>query len=183
MARNKGSKSPNKKVAKRPKQLSLNVAALASGSAGLVVGSIVSLALAWPISTHAMGQTSQVTSKSQVACEQRVSASRGESAEQIVAVPKAFHASSIAGSSIGRVTPVPAASISNSGPNSRNEINTSNERTTTIENTTSITIRNTNRQTAVSGDADVVHNTMAGSAKSGVSNNADLTSFHILTRN
>lgn len=74
-------------------------------------------------------------------------------------------------------------SISNTGPDSDNRINTTVRNTTTVTNTNNIAVTNTNTQYANSGSAEVTHNTRGGDATSGDAYNTNSTSFSISVKN
>ena len=63
------------------------------------------------------------------------------------------------------------ASISNTGPNSSNNVTFNDTLTTTISNTNNVSVSNDNSQTATSGSATVSNNTSGGSALSGEATN------------
>ncbi len=66
--------------------------------------------------------------------------------------------------------------ISDTGPNSTNEITTTNTNTTTVTNDNNIEISNNNVQLGGSGDASVKNNTTGGSATSGNTDNSNSSS-------
>jgi hypothetical protein len=71
------------------------------------------------------------------------------------------------------------ATISDTGPNSTNEITTINKNTTTITNHNSVSVTNNSDQDADSGDANVSGNTNAGSAQTGTAQNTNETSTKV----
>ncbi|MGH7142065.1 MAG: hypothetical protein ACREF5_01150 [Candidatus Saccharimonadales bacterium] len=66
--------------------------------------------------------------------------------------------------------------ISNTGPNSKNVIATTNINKTTVTNDNNIVVSNSNHQSANSGNASVQNNTTAGAANSGNTSNDNDTS-------
>jgi len=75
------------------------------------------------------------------------------------------------------------ASISDTGPNSRNTIDSRVSNTSTVTNNNDIDVRNTNNQTATSGNATVSGNTHGGDATSGDASNYNSSSFTISVQN
>lgn len=74
-------------------------------------------------------------------------------------------------------------SISYTGPNSSNTIDTEISKTLEVQNSNNITITNTNSQTGTSGDATVTNNTTGGSATSGNVSNTNTSKFTINVAN
>ena len=71
------------------------------------------------------------------------------------------------------------ASISNTGPNSHNEVEFKNEANLTVTNSNNVQISNTNTQSATSGSAEVEGNTTGGDATSGGASNTSSNTFSI----
>lgn len=74
-------------------------------------------------------------------------------------------------------------SIDTTGPDSHNKISFENENEVRIENDNNVHIQTSNCQTAHSGDAEVSHNTNAGSAVSGDASNTSSTSLTVSVSN
>jgi len=74
----------------------------------------------------------------------------------------------------GGMTP-PGASISNTGPGSKNTVTSQQSNNTTVTNTNNVAVCNTSSQSASSGNATVSGNTNAGSGGSGYSSNGNGT--------
>lgn len=73
--------------------------------------------------------------------------------------------------------------ISTTGPDSTNVISSHQTTTVTQVNVNSVSVSNTNVQLGVSGDAEVAHNTSAGSASSGNVTNANSTVTTVMVNN
>ena len=76
-----------------------------------------------------------------------------------------------------------SASISNTGPNSDNRVESTVTNEMTVNNDNRINVQNTNRQTGVTGDATVSGNTTGGNATSGSVYNTNSSSFSISVTN
>lgn len=76
-----------------------------------------------------------------------------------------------------------AQEISNTGPDSRNEIKISNECDVRVDNDTDVRVTNNNPQTAVSGDAEADENTTNGSVSSGDATNSSSANFNVDVNN
>lgn len=76
-----------------------------------------------------------------------------------------------------------SATISNTGPDSKNEVKFENKSAVTVDNNNDVHVSNTNNQTATSGNAEVSHNTTGGSATSGSAMNTSSSSFTIRLTN
>lgn len=69
-----------------------------------------------------------------------------------------------------------SATISNTGPDSHNDVNIDTHMDREVRNYNDIIVANTNPQHAFSGEAEVEHNTTGGDAISGVASNASTLS-------
>ncbi len=69
------------------------------------------------------------------------------------------------------------ATVSDTGPNSTNDVTFHNTNTTTVTNTNTLNVTDINPQAADSGNAGVSHNTTGGSATTGVASNTSDNSF------
>lgn len=76
-----------------------------------------------------------------------------------------------------------AASITNTGPGSTNDVITTNTSETNVMNTNDVGVSTSNEQNAVSGPANVSGNTNGGSATSGAAANTSDTSLALTINN
>ncbi len=98
--------------------------------------------------------------------------------------PSAFLASAlITGFGLTSMASAQTITISNTGPNSKNQVDTSLKNDCTITNTNDISLQNTNDQKADSGDALVSDNTRGGDATSGDVSNDNSTDLSIAISN
>lgn len=70
-----------------------------------------------------------------------------------------------------------SGSISDTGPDSHNEVRSTNDVSTSIENNNDVSVSTTNEQTARSGSATVSDNTTGGSATTGDASNTSSTTI------
>lgn len=70
-----------------------------------------------------------------------------------------------------------SGSISDTGPDSRNEVRSTNDVSTNIDNHNDVSVYTTNNQTARSGNATVSDNTNGGSATTGDASNTNSTTI------
>jgi hypothetical protein len=73
--------------------------------------------------------------------------------------------------------------ISDTGPQSTNQVTTNNTATTTVTNNNNISVQSSNPQTSKSGSSSVVNNTNAGSSTTGSASNTSDTSFDFKIQN
>lgn len=108
-------------------------------------------------------------------------AANGNSVDAMVEVDNSQAAGMLAEVSTGSETNT--GSITNTGPDSENEIEFESKVEVDVNNDNNIHIYNNNEQSAVSGDAEVEHNTTGGSATSGSVVNTSSSTFTIRVTN
>lgn len=111
------------------------------------------------------------------------SAANMNALDATVEVDNSGSAAGLVGNGMGSGGSNNSATISNTGPDSNNEVKIETKSYVDVSNKNDVHVSNTNEQSAYSGDAKVTHNTTGGSATTGAVSNSNSSSFTVRLTN